>query len=354
MGVITKALDTEHEAIVIEKIKFDQEMFRSKSVEEGIRKIIGKLKKANKPSDPMIIYSYRFDSEKYSVEQSKKWLKDKEVDYIKFEPAKEENKMEVEERKTEVIKDEKALQHKQFSISDFKVGETEDGKVFIEGYANTKGKPDRYGDIPTVFEPIRNYVYELKEFKKNPVLMLDHSNSTSNIAGSFNPKMGGYVYEDNIGLKFKAVFSDSDYPLVRHARTIYKEGHGRALSIGGRWFFEDKDNPKNLTYADILEISLVGIGADPDALTKKNVNTEGKSDEVESPSKPDGFENQADLTEDLKAGRVLSKANEGKIRQIADLASAVLKSLEKEEDKSCLKKQQLKKRFILTMKNSSL
>jgi hypothetical protein len=153
--------------------------------------------------------------------------------------------------------------HKQFDIEEFKVVE-DNGLVSIEGYANVKGKKDRYGDIPTVFSVLRDYVYELKDFKRNP----DHDNNVGSIAGSFNEKLGGFIGEDNIGLKFKAVFSNSDYPLIAHARTVYQEGHGKALSIGGRWYFEDKDNPGNLTYAEIFEISLVGVGADPSALTK--------------------------------------------------------------------------------------
>lgn len=136
------------------------------------------------------------------------------------------------------------------------------GAVTIRGYANTKGKADRYGDIPTVFGPLRSYVYELGEFRKNPVMLIDHRNEVGCIAGSFK-----VLREDSNGLYFEAEFTKSDSsPMVAHARQVYAEGHGKALSISGRWFFEDKDNPDHLTYADIAEISLVGVGADPNAL----------------------------------------------------------------------------------------
>ncbi len=149
---------------------------------------------------------------------------------------------------------------KSLAITDYK-SEVKDGVLYVEGYANTKDVCDRYGDIPTVFPSLRNYVYELTEFRKNPVMLINHENKVENIAGSFIS-----LVEDAVGLRFKAAFSKSDLPLVAHARTVYAEGHGKALSIAGRWFFEDKDNPNHLTYADIFEISLVGVGADPNAI----------------------------------------------------------------------------------------
>lgn len=150
---------------------------------------------------------------------------------------------------------------KVLDIGELKVEKSEGGSVRIKGYANTKGKADRYGDVPTVFAALRSYVYELKEFRKNPVMLIDHENSVGHIAGSFTA-----LKEDENGLYFEAEFSNSDFPLVKHARTVYSEGHGKALSIAGRWYFEDKDNPEHLTYAELFEISLVGVGADPDAL----------------------------------------------------------------------------------------
>lgn len=152
---------------------------------------------------------------------------------------------------------------KVLAISELEI-KAEDGVITISGYANTKGTADRYGDVPTVMPAIRNYVYELTEFRKNPVMLIDHNNSVGYIAGSFTQ-----LQEDEKGLRFKAAFSKSNFPLVAHARTVYAEGHGKALSIAGRWFFENKDAQEQLTYADIFEISLVGVGADPNALAGK-------------------------------------------------------------------------------------
>ena len=152
------------------------------------------------------------------------------------------------------------LERKDWTINDFKAVQ-EDGKLTISGYANTKNKADRYGDIPTVLKDKRDYVYDLKEFKKNPVMLLNHNNKVESIAGSYSE-----VREDEKGLFIKGVFTDSDLPEIKHARQVYGEGHAKALSIAGKFLFEDDKKPNNLTLAQIYEISLVAVPADPNAM----------------------------------------------------------------------------------------
>ena len=145
-------------------------------------------------------------------------------------------------------------------IGDLNV-ETKGDAAYLTGYANNKGIEDAYGDIPTNFND--QPVYNLSRYQKNPVLLVDHNNSSSHIAGSMVS-----ISEDDKGLKFKAKFMNNPInPLVAHTIQAFKEGHGRALSIGGHWHHQDEDNPKHLTKADIHEISLVGVGADGEALT---------------------------------------------------------------------------------------
>jgi len=133
--------------------------------------------------------------------------------------------------------------------------------TMIEGYANTKNRADRYGDIPSVYPGLRDYVYDCEEFSKNPVLLLDHVNAVDHVAGSVVD-----VREDDIGLFFRAVFSASDYPGVAHARQVYAEGHARGISIAGQFYYENPQKPEQLTLAKIYEISLVAVPADPNAL----------------------------------------------------------------------------------------
>lgn len=224
------------------------------------------------------------------------------------------------------------LRLKQLPIEQFKSGVDDAGNFYITGYANTKGNKDRYGDVPTVFPALRNYVYELKDFKKNPVLLVDHNNSVGNIAGSFSEKLGGFIVEDEIGLKFKAIFTNSEYPLVKHARTVYSEGHGRALSIGGRWFFEDKDHLERLTLAEIFEVSLVGVGADANALTEKALKLAEENGTAG---------NQREIDDSTIASLLSDPAKAAEIRKASELLAGLVKMIDEKnnikEDEKCLK-----------------
>lgn len=143
---------------------------------------------------------------------------------------------------------------KEFVLTDFKELET-DGVLRISGYANNKHIADRYGDIPTEYN--RSYVYELEEYRRNPVLLMDHDHDVSHIVGSVTN-----IFEDEKGLYFEAEISNSDLPIIKHARQLIKEGHLKTVSIGGVWLFEDLQNPSHLTLAKIFEISLVAVPAD--------------------------------------------------------------------------------------------
>lgn len=161
--------------------------------------------------------------------------------------------------------------NKDIELTDFKAV-NENGLVKISGYANNKNIADRYGDIPTAFG--RSYVYELEEYRRNPVLLLDHEAEVKKLCGTVTE-----IREDEKGLYFEAVLSNSDLPEVKHARTLIEEGMLKTVSIGGIWLYEDLENPAHLTLAKIFEISLVAIPADTYA-TFEQVKKEEKQAET--------------------------------------------------------------------------
>lgn len=169
--------------------------------------------------------------------------------------------------------------NKDIELTDFKAVE-ENGLVKISGYANNKNIADRYGDIPTAYG--RSYVYELEEFRRNPVLLLDHEAEVKKLCGTVTE-----IREDEKGLYFEAVLSNSDLPEVKHARTLIKEGMLKTVSIGGMWLFEDLENPAHLTLAKIFEISLVAIPADTYATFEQVKKEEAKTAEVAEVKTPD-------------------------------------------------------------------
>ena len=56
-------------------------------------------------------------------------------------------------------------------------------------------------------------------------------------------------------------------PEVKQVVSAAMGGFVRALSIGGRWYYDDPKNQNLLTRAYLHEISLVAIPADEDSLT---------------------------------------------------------------------------------------
>jgi hypothetical protein len=152
--------------------------------------------------------------------------------------------------------------NKTFEIEDFKV-DSKDGKIYISGYANTKGHADSYGDVPTNY--LKQPVYDITRMQKNPVMFADHNNSIKEIMGNFVE-----LEEDKKGLRFKALLRNPEtiaQPGLKDGITAFRDGFARALSIGGMWKFEDPKNPTHLTKAIIHEISGVGVGADHLSLT---------------------------------------------------------------------------------------
>ena len=163
------------------------------------------------------------------------------------------------------------IEKKLFNIEDIKATE-DDGAFYITGIANNKDIADAYGDIPS-----GDNVYDLKRYKKNPVVLVDHYNSVGNIAGRMVK-----IKETEKGLEFRMRLMDNPQTdIAKHAVEAYKTGFGSALSIGGLWEYGDVDPKKGtrkLIKARIHEVSLVGIGADADALTdtdKPKSNPEG-------------------------------------------------------------------------------
>ena len=85
--------ENEHSARVRDPDDFIADSFRSKELPKseggkgGVRMIMGKLKDGD---GSMVVQAYRFPTDLYTPAEAKKWLKDNEVEYSGFEPAKEE------------------------------------------------------------------------------------------------------------------------------------------------------------------------------------------------------------------------------------------------------------------------
>ncbi len=145
------------------------------------------------------------------------------------------------------------------------------------GYANTKNRADRYGDIPTGDD-----VYQLDHYLMNRVVLIDHKNSASMIVGK-TLKM----YEDEHGLNFTAMIKDQNQaykPEVKEVIDNLIYGFCCAVSIGG-YFEYDKREPSKLIKVDLHEISFCGVPADPYSIITRETNDNIYNDDVRSLAK---------------------------------------------------------------------
>lgn len=128
--------------------------------------------------------------------------------------------------------------------------------VMFAGYGSTFvhiTPKDRDGDavLPGAFTET------IREFKRNPVMLIDHRNSVFNIAGSY-----AEVLQDEIGLKMIGKVSNA--PDLQRVRFLIMEGHLKTLSMGGIFLYQPDGRTIEKVY--LFEVSLVAVPANPDAI----------------------------------------------------------------------------------------
>lgn len=122
----------------------------------------------------------------------------------------------------------------------------------ILGIASTETQ-DRQGEI------IKQDGWELKQFKANPVIMLNHNYYEFPIGKAIKIKV-----EDG-KLTFKMVFSET-LDKAKEAYELVKEGIMNCFSVGFIPKEFDANNQNIITKAELLEISLVSVPANPQAV----------------------------------------------------------------------------------------
>lgn len=126
------------------------------------------------------------------------------------------------------------------------------GDGIIEGIASTE-TVDRHGEV------VMQDGWDLKNFKKSPVLMLQHNYQELPIG-----KIEKIKVEDK-KLVFKAIFSETTQK-AKEAYALVKEGILNSFSVGFIPLEYDANQQNIITKAELLEISLVAIPANPEAV----------------------------------------------------------------------------------------
>ena len=131
----------------------------------------------------------------------------------------------------------------------FKVSEATKEKITIVASDETL---DRYGEVVPLD------AWDFKNYKKNPVLLVDHDYKVSNIVGrAKNLK----VSKDSF--TFEPEFHGTTQ-LAQEVSRMVDEGWLPAVSVGFMPHGPKKDGEKGIN--ELLEISFVAVGANPNAL----------------------------------------------------------------------------------------
>jgi HK97 family phage prohead protease len=128
--------------------------------------------------------------------------------------------------------------------------EKKEGEII--GIASTSSR-DRDG------ESISQEGWDLESFKRNPVLLVGHNYSEYPVG-----KATDISVQDG-KLVFKAVFSEATQK-AKEAYQLVKEGILSAFSVGFIPRDFDRADPSIITKAELLEISLVPVPANPEAV----------------------------------------------------------------------------------------
>lgn len=176
---------------------------------------------------------------------------------------------------------------------------------------------DRSGEVIPVDS------WDLKNYKKNPVLLINHDYKVENIVGSASK-----IRNEEGKMIFDAIFHEITQ-LSREVKEMVKGGFLSTVSVGfmRKGPKKDGDTEKN----ELFEISFVPVPANPSAsrlkaiMEEEQVKSEQKAEIkewVEKQEEPDEEEEVEEDDVEKKEGRVLS----GKNRKLIEDATTVLKN----------------------------
>lgn len=181
-------------------------------------------------------------------------------------------------------------------------------------------RPDRHGDVVDIAG------IDLTEYRRNPVVLWQHDHDEP-IARCVEVGISGTTLQAVVQFPPEGTSEDAD-----EAYRLVKAGIVSAVSIGfipkeGGWSYIDQAQPwagYRYTSIDLLELSFVSVPANPDALViERSALRHRKAEEMLL----DAAVQQIGV---MKAGRVLSRANEDKLRAAHDAIGEVLAQVEQE------------------------
>lgn len=169
-----------------------------------------------------------------------------------------------------------AVEHKSFmfnieSVTEVKSEDGQDQRV-VEGYASVFGNVDSYGDI--VEKGAFSKTLQEKNRGRKVKFLWQHD--------PYNPIGVPELQEDSKGLRFKAMFADTQK--ANEAYNLAKMGAIDGVSIGYRTIKakDNEDGTRSLQEVELLEISLVTFEANTQAKVTDVKNSDFESALIKS------------------------------------------------------------------------
>ena len=231
----------EHAARITDPDKYDDFVRVNDEFDKGIHAIYGIL-----DSGKLELQAIRFDASKYTADEAKKWLKDHDIDYILFEPAKGDDKMNLDHPSD--------LDYKDYYGGLELCSDDGEPEGSFRGYGAYFNNTDAYGDIilPGAFtDSVKRH------YNGQTVKMLWQHDYTAPI-GRWKT-----ISEDDKGLYVHGQL-ELEVQKAREAYVLLKSKAIDGLSIG--FVTEDSEpRPKapgrKLKKLDLWEVSLVTFPA---------------------------------------------------------------------------------------------
>lgn len=187
---------------------------------------------------------------------------------------------------------------------------------------------DRQGDS------IDQSGWELDNYLKNPVILFAHNYAELPIAKTVN------IEKTESGLVIDIVFASEDAnPKAQQVKKLVDEGILNTTSVG---FIQKERNGNIITRAELLEVSIVPVPANQDALrlAMKGLDDSLVKDIEDAlalpPEEPEEYVDEEEKTEiaDLqqtveKSGRVISEKNRKALESARDSLKTALSEIEK-------------------------
>jgi HK97 family phage prohead protease len=204
-------------------------------------------------------------------------------------------------------------------------------KTYLKGYIQKAQEDDIYEFIASTSsvdrqgDSIDQNGWELENFQKNPVILFAHNYSELPIAKAVEVIKG----ESTLTIRIKFASEEAN-PKAQQVKNLVDEGILNTTSVG---FIQKERNGNIITKAELLEVSIVPVPANAEALrlAYKGLDAEIVKEIEDVLVEEEKVADPVEPTEETveKTGRVISQKNRKMLETVAESLRSTLSEIEK-------------------------